>query len=135
MHRILHPASGTITCCPIIRDHGGLARRWAPIPSPRTRGLLLFADRELLVLGGRILGSFVPASDEARTIQIARVLPQMTRGHPDLELSMHDSAFESVHWTYRFDGRRYRKVKCVRLSYQDAKDLDRTLSEPRIVPC
>ncbi len=83
----------------------------------------------------------VPSVDSFRlllragAIQIARVLPQMTSGHPDLDLSMHDSAFESTHWTYRFDGQRYRKVKCVGLSYQDAKNFDRILREPRMIPC
>lgn len=83
----------------------------------------------------------VPVGDTFRVllkvsaIQTAAVQPQMTRGHPDLDLSMHDSAFETTHWTYRFNGRRYRIVKCTDWDWQDRKIPDRVLSEPRIRSC
>lgn len=72
---------------------------------------------------------------KASAIQTAVVQPQKTRGHPDLDVSMHDSAFETTHWTYRFDGRRYRRVKCTDWDYQDRNNPDRVLSEPQIGSC
>jgi hypothetical protein len=72
---------------------------------------------------------------KAPAIQTATVRPQMTRGHPDLDVSMHDSAFETTHWTYRFDGRRYRIAKCADWDYQDRKNPDRILREPRVTSC
>ena len=83
----------------------------------------------------------VPVDDTFRVllkssaIQTAAVQPKMTRGHPDLDVSMHDSAFETTHWTYRFDGGRYRRVKCADWDYQDKRNPDRVLNEPRIRSC
>lgn len=83
----------------------------------------------------------VPVGDSYRVllmasaVQTVAVQPQMTRGHPDLDVSMHDSAFETTHWTYRFDGRRYRRTQCADWNYQDRKNPDRLLSEPRIRSC
>lgn len=67
--------------------------------------------------------------------QGVETLPSTTLGHPDLELYGHNSAFESTHVIYRFDGERYRRGKCVEWNYQDEKDPDRILKEPRISPC
>lgn len=83
----------------------------------------------------------VPSDDSFRillkafAIQLVSVLPHITKGHPDLELSMHDSAFESTRWTYQFDGQRYRQTECTDWNYQDKMDPDRVLTEPQVTPC
>ena len=64
-----------------------------------------------------------------------QILPSATSGHPDLELFGHNSAFETTHVLYRFDGTRYRRGTCVEWSYQDEKDPERILKTPRISPC
>jgi hypothetical protein len=41
------------------------------------------------------------------------ILPSFSHGHPDLVLSMHDSATRSMDRTFRFDGKQYRQSECV----------------------
>jgi hypothetical protein len=69
------------------------------------------------------------------TVQVFKTLKTFSNGYPDLDLSAHDSAFESTHRTYRFDGHAYRRTSCEDWSYQDEKDLDRILTTPRKSPC
>jgi hypothetical protein len=71
----------------------------------------------------------------ASRVQNFRVLSTVRREHPDLELSAHDSATESTHWTYRFDGLTYRKSSCAVWSYTDRKDPERVLDTPQISSC
>ena len=71
----------------------------------------------------------------ASRVQNLQVLSTVRRGHPDLALSAHDSATESTHWIYRFDGVRYRKVSCTEWSYTDRDDPERVLDRPQISKC
>lgn len=68
-------------------------------------------------------------------VQDVNLLQSLSHGRPDLELSGHDSATDSTHWTYQFDGRRYQRTKCTRWSYRDAVNPDKVLSEPRVTSC
>jgi hypothetical protein len=68
-------------------------------------------------------------------VQDFRVLSTVGRGHPDLELSAHDSATESIHWRYHFDGVRYRKSTCAIWRYADRNDPERVLDTPQISNC
>jgi len=83
----------------------------------------------------------VPRGNAYRTlltagrVQGVNVMQSINQGYPDLELFGHDSAFESTHWTYRFDGKRHRRTKCVQWNYQDERDSQKILREPRITPC
>jgi len=83
----------------------------------------------------------VPAGDSFRVllrtsgVQNFLIKSQITRGRPDLDLSMHGSAFDSTHRLYRFDGQTYRKTECSEWNYQDKNDPDHILSEPRITQC
>lgn len=115
------------------------------------RGVSLGSDRQYLVQGRGscfcsptgncafwvvvAIGDSFRVLLSASAIQTVTVQPRVTRGRPDLDVSMHDSAFEITHWTYRFNGRRYRRVKCVDWDYQDKKNPDRVLYEPNIRSC
>lgn len=68
-------------------------------------------------------------------VESVEALQSGTLGYPDIALSAHDSAFESTHVTYRFDGRRYRRVDCREWSYRDEQDFSRMLQHPRITKC
>lgn len=67
-------------------------------------------------------------------VQSFKVLGSASHGYPDLELSAHESAFESTHVIYQFDGRRYRRTKCTGWDYEDEKDFGHILDKPRIIP-
>lgn len=70
-------------------------------------------------------------------VQSFKVLDSVSHGYPDLELSAHESAFESTHVIYQFDGQRYRRTKCSEWNYQDERDFGHVLDKPRItsLPC
>jgi len=88
-------------------------------------------DLWVLIPRGKILRVLLVAG----TVQKVDVLQTMSHGHPDLALSGHNSATESTHWTYQFDGKRYLRTECRQWSYQDEKDPDKILQEPRVTPC
>jgi hypothetical protein len=48
-------------------------------------------------------------------VQVFKPLKSFSNGHPDLDLSAHDSAFESTHRTYRFDGHASTDEQAVRI--------------------
>lgn len=71
----------------------------------------------------------------ASRVQSIKVLSLSHQGRPDIAASAHDSATESTHWTYRFDGMKYQRSSCAMWSYSDRKDPDRVLDKPRISRC
>lgn len=83
----------------------------------------------------------VPDKDGIRVLLTAsraqkiEVLSMSRHGRPDIETSAHDSATESTHWIYRFDGTKYQRSSCARWSYSDRNDPDRVLDNPRISRC
>lgn len=68
-------------------------------------------------------------------VQKVSVLESASHGHADLETAAHDSAFESTHIIYHFDGHEYRRTKCAVWRFQDANDPGKILDKPRISPC
>jgi hypothetical protein len=72
-----------------------------------------------------------------KTIRVQRyeVLSATAHGRPDLELIAHDSAFQSTHVVYRFDGSRYQRMECAAWDYEDKQNPDRALAKPDVTPC
>lgn len=77
-------ARGACFCSPT-----GNCQFWVVIPSGTTFRVLL----------------------KAQAVQQFVVLQEISKGYPDLDLSMHGSAFETTHRQYRFDGVRYQRTK------------------------
>jgi len=71
----------------------------------------------------------------ASRIQPVEPLPTSHRGRPDIEASAHDSATESAHWVYQFDGAKYRRSSCSIRRYSDPDDPDKVLDKPKTSPC
>lgn len=70
----------------------------------------------------------------AEMVQTIKVLKTKTNGYFDLELKTHNSAYDSYHRIYAFDGKSYRRKKCRFETYQilDAKGNAVELQNPKI---
>jgi hypothetical protein len=68
------------------------------------------------------------------SVQSVTIETSGSPGTPRIIFSRHDSAFRSGLFTFEFDGRRYRLVKCEDSDYQDPKDIQKVLKNPIITP-
>ncbi len=72
----------------------------------------------------------------ADNVQTLRARRASSKGLRDLEAGRHGSAFDGDRYVYRFDGREYRRVRCMMYSYRfvDARGNEHIRRRPKLTP-